>query len=100
MIKEKAYVVKLDNANLLSTIAYAWIETQRKSSCTSCAGKSSCGTQVLSEILGKHNNQFKVLNGSNAKIGDLVLIAIDDNVEDSLLIGGLCYMAIREYCGL
>jgi sigma-E factor negative regulatory protein RseC len=80
MIEENAYVVRLESAHSPPEPSYAWIETERKSSCGHCAGKSSCGTQVLSKVLGKRNNQFKVLNESHAKKGDLVLIAIDDTI--------------------
>jgi sigma-E factor negative regulatory protein RseC len=79
MIEEHAQVIKLDN-----NPQFAWVETQRQSSCGNCEGKSSCGTQVLSKVLAQRSNHVKVLNSCHAKKGDWVTIGID---EQSLLSG-------------
>ncbi|MFK5894173.1 MAG: SoxR reducing system RseC family protein [Pseudomonadota bacterium] len=80
MIEEQAQVISVDK----NDSHFAWVETQRKSSCGNCEGKSSCGTQVLSKFLGQRANNVKVLNPNHAKKGDRVIIGID---EQSLLSG-------------
>jgi len=84
MIEEQAQVVRLDEKQP----QYAWVETQRQSSCGSCEGKSACGTQVLSKVLGQRSNIVKVLNSSDAKKGDMVTIGIDENA----LLSGSFYL--------
>ena len=80
MIEEQAQVVKVDEKNS----QYAWVETQRQSSCGSCEAKSACGSQVLSKVLGQRSNTVRVFNPTHAKEGDWVVIGID---EKTLLSG-------------
>jgi sigma-E factor negative regulatory protein RseC len=80
MIEEQAQLVRIDKHQQ----QYAWVKTQRQSSCGSCEGKSACGTQVLSKFLGQRSNIVKVLNPSDAQEGDWVVIGID---EKALLSG-------------
>ena len=82
MIKENALVTKIDEDD----IRFVWIQTQRKSSCGSCSAKSSCGSQVLSKIIGKRSNEIKILNTKNARVGDTISLGID---ESSLLVGSV-----------
>lgn len=78
MIEETAHVVAVEGE-------YAWVETQRRSSCGSCSVKG-CGTGALSKILGGRQQQLKVLNPIHAKPGDQVVLGVR---EQDLLKGSL-----------
>lgn len=78
MIEETGHVVETEGE-------YAWVETQRKSSCGSCAVKG-CGTGALSNILGKRSQRLKVRNPVHAKPGEEVVLGIR---EQDLLKGSL-----------
>lgn len=78
MIEETAHVVQTEGE-------YAWVETQRRSSCGSCAAKS-CGTGALSKILGRRTQRLKVHNPVEAKTGQEVVLGIH---EQDLLKGSL-----------
>jgi sigma-E factor negative regulatory protein RseC len=78
MIEESAHVVESEGE-------YAWVETERRSSCGSCSAKG-CGTGALSKILGRRSQRLKVLNPVDAKPGDEVVLGIR---EQALLQGSL-----------
>jgi len=78
MIEENAHVVESEGE-------YAWVETERRSSCGSCSAKG-CGTGALSQILGRRTQRMKVLNPIGAKAGDEVVLGIR---EQALLQGSL-----------
>ena len=78
MIEETAHVVETQGE-------YAWVETERRSSCGSCSAKG-CGTGALSKILGRRSQRLKVLNPIDAKAGDTVVLGIH---EQALLKGSL-----------
>lgn len=78
MIEETAHVVETEGE-------FAWVETERRSSCGSCSVKG-CGTGALSKILGKRSQQLKVRNPIDAKPGDEVILGIR---EEDLLKGSL-----------
>lgn len=72
MIEENAHVVASEGE-------YAWVETERRSSCGSCSAKG-CGTGALSKILGQRTQRIKVLNPVEAKPGDEVVLGIEEQV--------------------
>lgn len=78
MIEETAHVVETKGE-------YAWVETERRSSCSSCTVKG-CGTGALSNVLGKRSQRLKVLNPIDAKPGEDVVVGIR---EQDLLKGSL-----------
>ena len=84
MIEEKAIVIAVEGDEAL-------VQTQRQSACQSCSVKSGCGTSVLSKAIGKRVSQIKVNNTLNVKIGDEVVLGINDNalVQGSLLVYAL-----------
>ncbi|RDH84729.1 MAG: polyurethanase [endosymbiont of Galathealinum brachiosum] len=81
MIEENAVVIDVNEQQVL-------LETQRKSACQSCSVKSGCGTSTLSKVVGNRSSQFAVDNTLDVKVGDTVVVAIDENalVQGSLLI--------------
>jgi len=81
MIEEKATVIAIEGDDAL-------VQTQRRSACQACSVKSGCGTSVLSKVIGQRVSQIKVHNILNVKIGDEIVLGINDNalVQGSLLV--------------
>ncbi|MBE0509248.1 MAG: SoxR reducing system RseC family protein [Chromatiales bacterium] len=79
MIEETAHVLRTEGD-------YAWVETQRRSSCGSCAAKKGCGTGALSQVLGARVQAIKVRNPVAARAGDEVILGIE---EQTLIKGSL-----------
>ncbi len=83
MIEETARVIQCQDT-------FAWVETNRKSACDSCAMNKGCGTGAISKVFGEKRARLKVINKINASVGDSVLIGIN---EAALLTGSfLVYM--------
>lgn len=71
MIEEAAVVLNSEGG-------FAQVETQRKSTCGSCASAQSCGTSVLSKWLGQKRTVLTVRNPIDAKIGEKVVLGLPD----------------------
>lgn len=67
---------------------YAWVSTERKSSCDSCGASKVCGTAVLDSVIGKKLSRLRVRNPVAAEPGQRVEIGIEDAVliKRSLLV--------------
>jgi sigma-E factor negative regulatory protein RseC len=57
---------------------FAYVETQRQSACGGCNSQEGCGTSALSTVLGGKPTRFKVINGVGAKVGDSVVIGLEE----------------------
>lgn len=84
MIEERGRVVALE-------ADVAWVETQRQSTCGSCAAKKGCGTTLLTQIMGARMQRMRVINTMAANIGDEVVIGL---AEDAFLRGSLAVYAV------
>jgi sigma-E factor negative regulatory protein RseC len=84
MIEEQGKVVALQKD-------WVWVETQRKSACGQCSVNKGCGTSVLADVFGKKSNSIAVVKTLPVKVGDEVVIGIEENtlVKGSLLIYAL-----------
>ena len=80
MIKENAKVIEVREE-------VAVVETQRKVACQSCAVNKGCGTGVIAKVLGNKRFFLEVLNPVQAKVGEEVVVGIEDRalVSSSLL---------------
>ena len=58
------------------------IRAERDSSCSSCAGKSACGTLGSWKVDKKEKNQYDIQlpNTLHAKIGDIVTVEVPDQL--------------------
>lgn len=83
MIEEQGQVVDVQGE-------FAWIESERTSTCGSCAVRKGCGTSAIAKVLGQRRVRLRVLNRINARVGDNVVIGID---ESGLLRGSLAVYA-------
>lgn len=59
---------------------YAWVETQRKTTCGSCAVQKGCGTSVLAKVLGNRTSRIRVVNTIGASTGEMVVIGVEDGM--------------------
>lgn len=66
--------------------AYAWVATQRQSSCGSCAVNKSCGTSTVAKMFGDREHRVYARNQIQAHEGDTVVVGIS---EATLLKGSL-----------
>jgi sigma-E factor negative regulatory protein RseC len=57
----------------------AWVETERRSSCSSCSASAGCGTSVVAKLLGGGTNRLRVSDGIGVEVGDRVVIGISDS---------------------
>jgi sigma-E factor negative regulatory protein RseC len=79
MIEETARVVGCEGR-------FAWVETQRASTCGGCAANKGCGTATLAKVLGQRRTRTRVLNELRAGVGEQVVIALP---EQALVRGAL-----------
>lgn len=71
MIKTEAVVVKIEHA-------VAYVQAERKSSCSGCS-ESSCGTSVLANFFGRKTPLYRASNDAGAKVGDRVVVGMDES---------------------
>jgi len=72
VIEETARVVAQEGA-------FARVETERTSTCGSCAARSACGTSAIAKAFGARRTSFKVLNPVGARIGEQVVIGLEES---------------------
>ena len=79
MIEERAEVVACEGR-------FAWVQTQRASTCGGCAANKGCGTATLAKVLGQRRTRTRVLNNLQARVGEQVIIGLP---EQALVRGAL-----------
>jgi len=84
MITETGKVVAVDGDR-------AWVQTIRTSACQSCSARAGCGQRALASVSGGRANQVLVTNSSGARVGDEVLLGIDEQslLRASLMVYGV-----------
>lgn len=73
MMTETAQVIETEGG-------YAWVETQRKTTCGSCAVQKGCGTSVLAKVLGNRTSRIRVINAIDASPGEMVVIGVEEGM--------------------
>ena len=79
MIEETGQVVAVQGD-------FAWIESERRSTCGGCSVRNGCGTAALARVLGRRRVRLRVLNPVNARVHDTVVVGI---AESGLVRGSL-----------
>jgi sigma-E factor negative regulatory protein RseC len=87
MLEETAQVVRIDGDEV-------WVETQRRSTCASCAAEKGCGTATLAKVLGKRRTLVRVLSDQPLSVGDQVVIGIR---EQALVRGSLAELGAQHF---
>ncbi len=72
MIEELAIVVGVENQSAL-------LEVIRRKPCGLCGQTRGCGISLWGRIFGHRSNVFKVQNHIDAKIGDSVVVGVEEN---------------------
>ena len=72
MIEEHGQVIAIDGD-------YIWVQTQPRSSCSSCHVGADCGTSVLASWFGQRTNRIRVRNSLNLRIGQGAVIGIHES---------------------
>lgn len=83
MLEESGQVVDLDGG-------FAWVESERRSTCGSCTARTGCGTGVIAKVLGRKRIRLRAVNRIDAAIGDHVVIGI---AETGVVRGSLAVYA-------
>lgn len=83
MIEESGRIVELEGE-------FAWIDSERSTTCGGCAVRKGCGTGVIARVLGQKRVRLRVVNRIGAVVGDRVVIGIS---ESGLLRGSLAVYA-------
>jgi sigma-E factor negative regulatory protein RseC len=69
-----------EDARVLSVEpGFAWVETERRSSCSSCSASSGCGTSVVATLFGERTNRLRVSDDIGVEVGERVVIGISDS---------------------
>lgn len=79
MVEEQAVVVDVDNE-------IAMLEVVRRTPCSLCGQTRGCGASLWGKLLRHRPHIFKAANQVNAKVGDYVVVGIE---EQALLRGSL-----------
>ncbi|WP_374288198.1 SoxR reducing system RseC family protein [Pseudomonas fluvialis] len=70
MIEERGRVVALEQGAV-------WVQTLRKSTCSSCSAKATCGQGVLDSLgLGRERGHVRALCRLPVQVGDQVMIGV------------------------
>ena len=89
MIEETAIVTRTEGQ-------WAWLQTERNSSCSKCSAQSGCGISLLDKF-GKPRQQLvKALNRANAHSGDQVIVGLDEQA----LVRGSAVVYLSPLLGL
>ena len=79
MIEEHAIILSLDNASSDSiTTTTATLEIERKTACGICGQTRGCGNSIWGKLFSHQSSAFKALNRINAKVGDSVIVGINE----------------------
>lgn len=80
MIEERAVVLSLERAinSTLPSDAIATLEIERKTACGLCGQTRGCGNSIWGKLFARRSAAFKAQNRINAKVGDSVIVGIDE----------------------
>ncbi|MFV1921787.1 MAG: SoxR reducing system RseC family protein [Methylotenera sp.] len=77
MIEQHAIILSTQNDSLGDEIAT--IEVVRKTACGLCGKTRGCGNAIWGKIFAHNNTSFKARNIINARVGQHVIVGIDEN---------------------
>ena len=79
MIEERAVILKLVNASVNdNSNQIATLEIERKTACGLCGQTRGCGNSIWGKLFAHQSAAFKALNRINAKVGDSVIVGINE----------------------
>lgn len=95
MIEEQAVVVGIEHDQAL-------LEIIRSKPCGLCGQTRGCGVSLWGRLFGHRNNVFRADNHIGAKVGDAVVVGIDEQalLNGSLMIYGIPLFGLLAGAGL
>lgn len=89
MIEEHAVVVGVEQDS-------AMLEIVRRTPCGLCGQTRGCGISLWGRLFGHRSNIFKAMNQINAKVGDSVIVGIEEQalLRSSLTVYGVPLLAM------
>ena len=84
MLEETAQVVAVEGGAV-------WVQTERRSSCSSCSVNAGCGSAALAKVLGQRRSRVRALSDIPLSVGDHVVIGIR---EQAVVRGSLAVYAV------
>lgn len=73
MIEEQAVITKQQDG-------FVTLEIERASACALCGQKRGCGNATWGKLLGHDQHSVAVKNTLDAKVGDLVMVGLEEKV--------------------
>lgn len=89
MMEESGHIVRIEGE-------YAWVNTERRSSCSSCSVQKGCGSGTLANMFGRRTHQIRARNNIGAAVGEQVVLGLDE----SALIRGSVLVYMTPLLGL
>ncbi|KXI28689.1 SoxR reducing system RseC family protein [Paraglaciecola hydrolytica] len=85
MVEEIGIVVRID---IEQGIQYLWIETEVKTTCSSCQAQKNCGTSVVAKAFTNKKQQLKLAYAQTVELGQKIKIGIPEErlLSASLLV--------------
>lgn len=77
MIEERAVILSL-KSEPSQTLTTATLEVERKTACGLCGQTRGCGNSIWGRLFGHQTTAFKAQNRINAKVGDSVIVGINE----------------------
>ena len=77
MIEERAVILSLQSEPS-QTQTTATLEIERKTACGLCGQSRGCGNSIWGRLFGHQATAFKAQNRINAKVGDSVIVGINE----------------------
>ena len=77
MIEERAVILSLQSEPS-QTQTTATLEIERKTACGLCGQTRGCGNSIWGRLFGHQITAFKAQNRINAKVGDSVIVGINE----------------------
>ena len=77
MIEERAVILSL-HSEPSQTQTTATLEIERKTACGLCGQTRGCGNSIWGRLFGHQTTAFKAQNRINAKVGDSVIVGINE----------------------
>lgn len=90
MIEQRAIILSIEQ-DQYSTNSTATLEIERQTACGLCGQTRGCGNRIWGKLLAHNDTSFKAKNPIGARVGQQVIVAIDERVllKSALLLYGL-----------
>jgi len=73
----------------------AELEIERRTACGICGQKRGCGNATWGKLLGHKSHTFQAQNTIDAKVGDNVIVGIDEQVALKSVFFSLCSAVVE-----